>query len=390
MRLLIAVVGTLGDVLPAVAVGRLAARRGHEVRVIANPAFARLVAEAGLEPVPVGRVAEVQALVEHPAYWDPDRGFHWFAQQAVLPGLKPVAEAVERHAAGPARPVVAALNYAYGACHAGERLALPTARLLTQPAMVEGLAAGGARFARVIGTLETLLDYRGRTLGATGAAPAPPAAVVGLFPAWFVPAGTALPAEVRFTGFPLYDGPEGEPSAALDAFLRDGPPPVVVFGGSNGTRAREVLGRALAACRRLGGRAVVVTRDPAAPGVATDGDALVVPSAPFGRLLPRAAAVVHHGGIGTIGRCLAAGVPQLALTANFETPENAAAMAALGVGEAVAAAEATVPALAERLDALLASAAVAARCTEIATRMRADNPFERVGEILESLADAGR
>jgi UDP:flavonoid glycosyltransferase YjiC (YdhE family) len=388
MRLLIAVVGTLGDVLPAVAVGRLAARRGHEVRVIANPAFAGLVGEAGLQPVPVGRVAEFQDLVEHPAYWDPDRGFRWFARQAVLPALRPVAEAVERHA-GPGGTVVAALNYAYGACHAGERLGLPTARLLTQPAMVEGLAADGTRFARVIGSLEALLDYRGRTLGATGAAPGPPASVVGLFPAWFAPAGTALPAGVRFTGFPLYDGPEEEPPAALDAFLRDGPPPVVVFGGSNGTRAREVLGRALAACRRLGRRAVVVSRDPAVPGAATDGDAIVVPSAPFGRLLPRATAVVHHGGIGTIGRCLAAGVPQLALTANFETPENGAAMAALGVGEALAAARATVPALAERLDALLASAAVAARCAEIATRMRADNPFERVGEILESLADAG-
>lgn len=256
--------------------------------------------------------------------------------------------------------------------------------------MLEGVAGGGARFARVIGHLEALLDYRGRTLGATGGATTPAGAVVGLFPAWFVPAGAAVPPEARFTGFPLYDGPEGELSAALDAFLRDGPPPVVLFGGSNGTRAREVLGRALAACRRLGRRAVVVSRDPTAPAAARDGDALAVPYAPFGRLLPRAAAVVHHGGIGTIGRCLAAGVPQLALTANFETPENAAAMAALGVGEAVPAADATAPAVAERLEGLLASAAVAARCAEMAGRMRADNPFERVGGILESLVDADR
>jgi len=33
--------------------------------------------------------------------------------------------------------------------------------------------------------------------------------------------------------------------------------------------------------------------------------------APFQLLFPRCAAVVHHGGIGTVAKALAAGVPQL-------------------------------------------------------------------------------
>ncbi|MGH7267397.1 MAG: glycosyltransferase, partial [Candidatus Rokuibacteriota bacterium] len=169
MKLVLAVVGTLGDALPAVAVGRAMRERGHAVAVIASPVFADMIERAGLEPLPFGTAADYQALVDHPDYWDPERGFGWFAKHAVLPSLRPVVALVER-ASRRGDTVVGAMNYAHGASHAAERLGLPTARLVTQPAMLDALSAGmPGRFARVVGSLETFLDHRGRTLGATEA-----------------------------------------------------------------------------------------------------------------------------------------------------------------------------------------------------------------------------
>ena len=39
---------------------------------------------------------------------------------------------------------------------------------------------------------------------------------------------------------------------------------------------------------------------------------------PFSWLPPRAAAIVHHGGIGTMSQGLAAGIPQLIMPMNFD------------------------------------------------------------------------
>jgi rhamnosyltransferase subunit B len=54
--------------------------------------------------------------------------------------------------------------------------------------------------------------------------------------------------------------------------------------------------------------------------------------APFSQLLPLAAAMVHHGGIGTLSQCLAAGVPQLVVFMSLDQPDNAARIERLGVG----------------------------------------------------------
>ena len=55
--------------------------------------------------------------------------------------------------------------------------------------------------------------------------------------------------------------------------------------------------------------------------------------APFRKLFPRCAAVVHHGGIGTVAKALAAGVPQLVLPGAFDQTDNATRVKRLGAGD---------------------------------------------------------
>jgi UDP:flavonoid glycosyltransferase YjiC (YdhE family) len=53
-------------------------------------------------------------------------------------------------------------------------------------------------------------------------------------------------------------------------------------------------------------------------------DVLQVSFAPFSQVFPACAAVIHHGGIGTIAQCLRAGVPSLVVPGGMDQPFNAA------------------------------------------------------------------
>jgi len=84
--------------------------------------------------------------------------------------------------------------------------------------------------------------------------------------------------------------------------------------------------------------------------------------APFSRVLPRAAAVVHHGGIGTCAQGLAAGIPQLLMPMAFDQPDNAMRLRRLGVGDWVVPRRFTASRVARSLEQLLADETVAGAC----------------------------
>ena len=83
-------------------------------------------------------------------------------------------------------------------------------------------------------------------------------------------------------------------------------------------------------------------REPRASGAATDSihwaSSDSPPTAhheafvPLSDVLPRCAALVSHGGIGTLAQGLAAGVPQLTMPMGFDQPDNATRLERLGVG----------------------------------------------------------
>ena len=91
---------------------------------------------------------------------------------------------------------------------------------------------------------------------------------------------------------------------------------------------------------------------------------------PLGQLLPRAAALIHHGGIGTLAQGLAAGLPQLLMPMSHDQPDNAQRLQRLGVGDSLSRRAFRGPAVARRLARLLDSPAVHAACRATAQKMR--------------------
>src|SRR5215212_3368983 len=133
------------------------------------------------------------------------------------------------------------------------------------------------------------------------------------------------PPNTRITGHVLYDGPSrDELSPDLERFLASGPAPVVFTLGTSvvgkGTAAGYFYRESLKATRILKLRSLfLVGNDPKnhLPAPLPEGVA-VVDRAPFSKLFPRAAAVVHQGGIGTIAQALRAGRPQLVVPFAFD------------------------------------------------------------------------
>jgi rhamnosyltransferase subunit B len=110
--------------------------------------------------------------------------------------------------------------------------------------------------------------------------------------------------------------------------------------------------------------------------------------APLSRLLPRACALVHHGGIGTAAAALAAGIPQVVFAFSHDQPDNAARLCRLGV--AVQLHRFGADDLHRALRQLLDSPDTAARLRQLAARTASARPLDEAAEALEAYAGANR
>jgi UDP:flavonoid glycosyltransferase YjiC (YdhE family) len=105
--------------------------------------------------------------------------------------------------------------------------------------------------------------------------------------------------------------------------------------------------------------------------------------APHGALFARAAAVVHHGGIGTTQEALRAGCPELVVPHGFDQPDNAARVVRLGVGDLLPASRYRGDIAAMKLRALLTDEGVAERAQRAAAVIRAEIGARNAADIIE-------
>lgn len=161
--------------------------------------------------------------------------------------------------------------------------------------------------------------------------------LVGLFPDWFATPPLDWPPKVKLTSFPLYDaGTSVELPRDVEHFLEAGSRPVVFTAGSAAAWEAAFFEESVEACRLAGKRGVLLTRyRQQIPSALPDGVAHF-PYVPFSRILPRAEALVHHGGIGTVSQALAAGTPQLVRPLAFDQFDNARRVSRLGAGRTLA------------------------------------------------------
>jgi sterol 3beta-glucosyltransferase len=197
-----------------------------------------------------------------------------------------------------------------------------------------------------------------------------------------LPAPADWPATARPTGFwTLPAGDDWTPPDRLVTFLEAGEPPVYVGFGSMVPRDPAAMTRTvLDAVRSAGRRAVLATGwGGLRPDLEAEG-VLVIDEAPHDWLLPRTAAVVHHGGVGTVAAALRAGVPQVVRPFVGDQPFWAERLHRLGVAPAPLTGRLTTDRLAA---AITAASDSATEARALAGRMAAEDGIANAVAAIE-------
>jgi MGT family glycosyltransferase len=350
-----------GNSPPVLSVAGALVRRGHDVRVIADPILASAVTAAGARHLPwttaPQRVdnSEPEIIRDYEARTPIGEVTRLRERLIIGPAAKYADDVLAELSREPADAVVSEALL-MGSLIAAEAAGLPSISLMPNiyvgavpgvPPFGMGLrardgAAGRARDRLVRRLSSSLwdkdLDSLNDLLRRHGLAPVPtvfamlerPDRVLVLTSAAFeIGGGANVPPNVRYCG-PRLDDPrwaEGweEPP---------GNDPLILVSLSTTVQGQDpMIRRVIDALSRLPVRGLVTT-GPSYDAGAIDPppNVTVVASAPHSVVLRHAAAVVTHAGHGTVIKALAAGVPVVCLPVGRDQPDTAARVVAAGAG----------------------------------------------------------
>lgn len=339
MRVLILTVGTRGDVVPYVALAGGLQSAGHQVALGTAAGYRDLVTAAGVPHISVGSdtLELMQAGMSSVA--GPRDALRLVRRMttAIRASLQDQWDAARSF--GP--DLVVYHPKTLGGLHVAERLLVPAVAALPLPFLTPTRAFPIPVIGRwPLGPAANRLSYQLNRLTAVGYGgiinsfrrrtlnlpPRPrwddylhhvdgrPVPTLYGYSPTVVPVPPDYPSHAHVAGYWFLPGTGSwQPPADLLDFLAAGEPPIYVGFGSMGFGEHAAArGRAIVeAVRRSGLRAVVAT---GWGGLIVDSQPStihVVDAVPHNWLFPRTAAVVHHGGAGTIAAGLQAGRPTL-------------------------------------------------------------------------------
>ena len=415
MKIVFATFGSLGDLHPYIAVAQELKRRGHASSIATFAEFREAVEAAGIGFAPMrpdmGRFGDKAAMMKR--LIDPWRGPELMVRELFMPHVAESYDDLERACAGADLLVTHPLTFAgpllaqkRGLRWASTALSPMTLFSAIDPPLFPG--AEWMRRARRLGVApyrwvfsipraivrrweRPLREFRaGLGLPPTDAIAQfegqfSPRLHLALFSRMLAAPQPDWPAGTVVCGFPRYDGepPDPRTRARLDEFLASGEPPIVFGLGSTAVMVAGNFWRAaIAATEKLGRRAILLTggageTGPVPPSIT------IFDYLPYSAVFPRAAAIVHSGGIGTLAQALAAARPQLITPVAFDQPDNARRAENLGLARTLPFEKATPRALARELAIVMAEPAYARRAREVGDALSREDGARAAAAALE-------
>ena len=344
MRVILTTFGTTGDNAPMIAIAEALRARGHEPLLLLNPLYEATTASRGLPFDPVGPRWDHNETVDPERYARPFRGPSAIWNDLFLPNVMPTFQAV-RKAIGEHRPDVVVGHWlSFGSHFAARQLGVRNVVVSLAPCWwysredpsQHSPLDGPTWLLRALVGIPRLVVNRIISQSLHGACRElglprrrdeyfavlrEAYANLGMWSPALRAAAADDPKSASICGFPWDDGAPASLGADLERFLDVGPPLVVGLGSSVKLLGHELYREVGTACRDLGCRAVLVGADPvAAHGLE---GVVAVPSVPYRLLFPRARAIVHHGGIGTLAEAMRAGRPMAVVPFGTDQYDNA-------------------------------------------------------------------
>ncbi len=412
MRYILAGVGSLGDVLPQIALASHLAQRGHQAVVIGLAPYAGAATSLGVDYVPVP--ADTTALWPDDAMWRAlalaQPGVMYATMLRRLHRSASLVNDVLTNVVGPGDVIVTGIVTAGASRLLGEHLGARTVPVLFAPLLPADSAASsalappaGGRMAALLGssvmwwlseqlaashTADMARRLQGRRVRPLGGGPV----LLATSPT-LTPPSHQWPPWLRQTGWinPPMATDAHQLTPELHHFLTAGQPPVLMtFGTCPVVSPSRDVDMFLDAARAAGRRVVLQTA--ALPTGAVDTIAHNAPGVPHAALMPHVAAVVHHGGAGTTYASLAAGRPAMVVPHLGDQAYYARRVHALGAGPpGVPRWRLTTSALARRIRSLVngeTADAYARAAAGVADALRAEDGLLGAVDALEHLSVA--
>jgi len=406
--------GSAGDVHPFVGLALELQRRGHEVTLATNGYFANLAQRFQLDFIEIGSEAAFCSGIKNPDLWHPFRAFPFLYRNMIEPTIRPQYDVVANEHKK-RKTIVLSNCLGFGALNAQDKLDVPVVSIHLQPVMLWSKIKP-PKFPGIVGpnwlkhfcykmaqrlvidpaVCPSLNAYR-KQLGLK-----PVKHVMQwwhsktqnlcLFPEWYCPPQKDWPSPFYLVDFPLWD--EREPNqdslppeslGKLKPFLDGGTPPIAFTPGSANIFGNSFFQAAAIACERLNRRAIFLTRFPEQLPNSLASSILHIPFVPLSLLLPRCAAFVHHGGIGSASQAIAAGIPQLIRPQAHDQFDNAMRILQLGIGQSLKPNRFNAESLSRVLNQMLNSRELAAQCKKFATKMDRSQGVVQAIDHIESL-----
>ncbi|MFT3996564.1 MAG: glycosyltransferase [Asticcacaulis sp.] len=420
-KIVLTTFGSLGDLHPFMALGLALKKCGAEVVLASHPDYQAKVEAAGLRFVACGPSMETyrRNLGIEPAeiirHFSQDHGFmlkHLVAPyiEQGLSELRPIVREAD---------LVVSSSYAYTAHLAARLEGRPFSTVALQPAVM--LSAydppklkdaplvlsprtelgrqynraifwiGEKKLAGCLAPIRAVYTKYGVDMEISLGGVQSDQLTLGLYSPLMGDVAPDYPPRTEIVGFPFFDSEDGRRSELppqLEAFLSNGPAPLVFSLGSIAVHDGEDFYRTAAkAAKCLNQRAVLLVGGHS-PLLNEDfgADVLCVPYAPHSLLMPRARINIHHGGIGSTAQALRAGRPQLVTPVFGDQFDNGRRIERLGSGLSITFDRWHKHSATRLLDRLLYEPAFARKATQAAEGVAAEDGAERAAQrLLENL-----
>ncbi|HZR20186.1 MAG TPA: glycosyltransferase [Verrucomicrobiae bacterium] len=410
LEIVIAGLGTPGDIHPLLAIATGLKLAGHRVTFIANPVFGEQVKARGLVFTPVGSESFYTKFVNDPDSWTWPRCSEIAFREGWIPHIEPFYRGVIE-SAGSSRVVVISNGIPIGAQIAAEHQGWPFITVATSPVYLRSVWEtprygpfawyGGRLFKRAAYRvldfyIDRLIARPVNTFRSTlGMEPVSriyttsmnsKECIIALWPKWYAAPQPDWPDHVLLTGFIIEDRSDFPSTDDIPKLQpAEGHPPIVMTTGSATTHAAEFIQAAAEASQILGRNFIVTTGHPTKLGRSASPNLIVQSYIPFSRLFPQAAAVVHHGGVGTIAVAIASGVRQVIIPMAFDQFDNAARASRLGVARILRRSRLNGARLAATLNSVLNSAKFADACDKFKTRIDSSSSLTQIVSRIKAI-----
>ncbi|MBD2099650.1 nucleotide disphospho-sugar-binding domain-containing protein [Leptolyngbya sp. FACHB-261] len=424
-RIVLATVGSFGDLHPYLAIALELKARGHQPIIVTTEFYRTKIEAEGLEFHPMR--PNISPEGEQSREWfkrsmDAQRGTEYVVRELFLPHLRDSYEDM-KSALQNGADLVVTHPLTWGARLLAEKRGLPWVSSVLAP-----ISFTSAYDPSILPTSQGNLSLRGlppwfnrpllklgklrfhtwtdpiRQLRAELGLPPlktdplfegqhSPDLVLALFSELLGAPQPDWPPHTCVTGFAFYDRHgAGGLAPDLAEFLAAGPAPIVFTLGSSAVLdPGKFYIESATAAEQLGRRAVLLVGNngpDVLPSVQSKNIA-VFDYAPYSELFPQAAAIVHQGGVGTTAQAMRSGRPMLVVPYSHDQPDNAARVSRLGIARSLARQAYTASRVAVELNQLLNEPRYSQRAAEIGCQIQAENGAHKACDALEAYL-AGR